>query len=49
MKFSNLEVRLMTEDVERAHWKGFVFEHESSYAAIVGSSNLTEAALEYKP
>jgi len=45
MKFSNLEVRLMTEDVEQAHWKGFVFEHESSYAAIVGSSNLTEAAL----
>ena len=45
MKFSNLEVRLMTEDVERAHWKGFVFEHESSYAVIVGSSNLTEAAL----
>ena len=45
MKFSNLEVRLMTEDIERAHWKGFVFEHESSYAVIVGSSNLTEAAL----
>lgn len=45
MKFSNLEVRLMTEDIERAHWKGFLFEHESSYAVIVGSSNLTEAAL----
>jgi superfamily II DNA or RNA helicase/HKD family nuclease len=45
MKFPNLEVRLMTEEVERAHWKGYVFEHESSYAVIVGSSNLTEAAL----
>ena len=44
-QFQNLEVRLLREELDNAHWKGYVFEHNASYAAIVGSSNLTASAL----
>lgn len=44
-QFKNLEIRLLQEELENAHWKGYVFEHNDSYAAIIGSSNLTATAL----
>lgn len=44
-QFQNLEIRLLREELDNAHWKGYVFEHNASYAAIIGSSNLTASAL----
>lgn len=43
LKFSNLEVRVFTE--EHFHTKGYVFCHKELKTLIVGSSNLTQNAL----
>lgn len=43
MKLKNVEVRLT--DLEGFHSKGYIFEQESYYSLIVGSSNLTANAL----
>lgn len=43
LKFDNIEVRLT--DMEGFHSKGYIFEHETHYSFIVGSSNLTANAL----
>lgn len=43
LKITNVEVRLA--DVEGFHSKGYIFEHDTHYSLIVGSSNLTANAL----
>lgn len=43
LKFDNIEVRLT--DMEGFHSKGYIFEHDTHYSFIVGSSNLTANAL----
>lgn len=43
LKFDNIDVRLT--DMEGFHSKGYIFEHETHYSFIVGSSNLTANAL----
>lgn len=43
LKIKNVEVRLT--DVQGFHAKGYIFNHETHYSLIVGSSNLTAHAL----
>jgi len=43
MKLTNVEVRIT--NVEGFHAKGYIFQHNSHYTLIVGSSNLTAKAL----
>lgn len=43
MEFSNIEVRVFTK--EQFHTKGYIFKNEEKYTFIVGSSNITQAAL----
>lgn len=43
MKFSNLEVRIFTQ--EHFHTKGYMFQKEDHNVFIVGSSNVTQTAL----
>lgn len=43
MKITNVEVRLT--NLEGFHSKGYIFNHETYYSLIVGSSNLTAHAL----
>lgn len=43
LKLSNVEVRIANMD--GFHSKGYIFEHDEYYSLIVGSSNLTAAAL----
>lgn len=43
MKLENVEVRLT--DLAGFHSKGYIFEHNTHYSMIVGSSNLTANAL----
>lgn len=41
----NVDIRVVDDPGVGFHAKGYVFEHESTYTAIVGSSNLTANAL----
>lgn len=43
MKIKNVEVRLT--NLKGFHAKGYIFEHDTYYSLIVGSSNLTAHAL----
>ena len=43
LKIENIEVRVT--NIEGFHSKGYIFSHQSHYSLIVGSSNLTAAAL----
>ncbi|MFK2825309.1 DEAD/DEAH box helicase [Bacillus sp. B190/17] len=43
MKITNVEVRLTS--VKGFHSKGYIFDHDTHYSLIVGSSNLTAHAL----
>ena len=43
--FSNLEVKMYSQQREGFHTKGYIFKKENAYKAIVGSSNLTMNAL----
>ena len=43
LKITNVEVRLT--DLKGFHSKGYIFDHETHYSLIVGSSNLTAHAL----
>ena len=43
--FKNIEIKMFTTENEGFHTKGYIFRKNDTYAAIVGSSNLTEAAL----
>ena len=44
-KNSNIEVRVMTEQVSKMHTKCYIFRHGEVYDVIIGSSNLTNSAL----
>ena len=45
-RFENIEVRFFDSDkMEGFHTKGYIFEYENCYRAIVGSSNLTKSGL----
>ncbi|OWT33618.1 NgoFVII family restriction endonuclease [Methanobrevibacter sp. 87.7] len=44
-EFSNIEVKIYTEESEGFHTKGYIFKQGNIYQAIVGSSNLTMNAL----
>lgn len=43
LKIENVEVRLT--DLEGFHAKGYIFNHQTHYSLIVGSSNITAGAL----
>jgi superfamily II DNA or RNA helicase/HKD family nuclease/phage repressor protein C with HTH and peptisase S24 domain len=43
LQFSNIDLRIATTG--NAHSKGYIFENESCYNLIIGSSNLTASAL----
>ena len=45
LKNSNIEVRVITEDVSKMHSKCYIFRHGDIYDIIIGSSNLTNSAL----
>lgn len=45
LKNSNVEVRVITEDVSKMHSKCYIFRHGDIYDVIIGSSNLTNSAL----
>ena len=44
-EFSNLEIRLYSQEKEGFHTKGYIFKNDDVYRGIVGSSNLTMNAL----
>lgn len=44
-EFSNIEVKLYSQEKEGFHTKGYIFRKDDTYKAIVGSSNLTSYAL----
>lgn len=44
-KFSNLEIKLYSQENEGFHTKGYLFKKDGIYKGIVGSSNLTMNAL----
>ncbi|MEG0562291.1 MAG: DUF3427 domain-containing protein [Cetobacterium sp.] len=45
-KFTNIEVKFFDSDrMEGFHTKGYIFEYENCYKAIIGSSNLTKSGL----
>ena len=46
LKFSNLEVRLFEDEHAGFHPKGYLFKEQGLYNVIVGSSNLTQSALQ---
>ena len=43
LQFKNIDLRIVTED--NFHAKGYIFRREDRYSFIIGSSNLTQAAL----
>lgn len=43
LEFSNIEIKLYSK--ENFHTKGYIFKYDDHYKLIVGSSNLTQAAL----
>lgn len=45
-KFPNLEVRLFEDEHAGFHPKGYLFKEDGFYNVIVGSSNLTQSALQ---
>lgn len=45
LKNSNIEIRIITEDVSKMHTKCYIFRHGDIYDVIIGSSNLTNSAL----
>lgn len=45
ISMSNVEVRIITEEVSKMHSKCYIFRHGDSYDVIIGSSNLTNSAL----
>ncbi len=45
LKNSNVDVRIITEDVSNMHSKCYIFRHGDVYDVIIGSSNLTNSAL----
>ena len=44
-EFSNLEIRIYSQEKEGFHTKGYIFKKDDVYRGIVGSSNLTMNAL----
>lgn len=45
-RFKNIEVKFFDSDkMEGFHTKGYIFEYENYYKAIIGSSNLTKSGL----
>ncbi|MHA4985015.1 DUF3427 domain-containing protein [Cetobacterium somerae] len=45
-RFKNIEVKFFDSDkMEGFHTKGYIFEYENCYKAIIGSSNLTKSGL----
>ena len=44
-EFSNIEVKMYSQESEGFHTKGYIFKKNNTYKAIVGSSNLTMNAL----
>ena len=45
-RFKNVEVKFFDSDkMEGFHTKGYIFEYENYYKAIIGSSNLTKSGL----
>lgn len=44
LQFKNIELRIVTDD-KCMHTKGYIFRHGQEYTSIIGSSNLTQAAL----
>lgn len=45
-RFKNIEVKFFDSDkMEGFHTKGYIFEYENHYKAIIGSSNLTKSGL----
>ena len=44
-KFSNIEVKIFKQENNGFHTKGYLFEKDSGFTGIVGSSNLTSNAL----
>ena len=44
-EFSNIEVKMYSQESEGFHTKGYIFKKNNTYKAIVGSSNLTMYAL----
>lgn len=45
LKNSNIEIRIITEEVSKMHSKCYIFRHGDMYDVIIGSSNLTNSAL----
>ncbi len=45
LSFSNIELRIVTEDQMRMHSKCYIFQKSETYDIIIGSSNLTNNAL----
>ncbi|WP_410509238.1 DEAD/DEAH box helicase [Methanosarcina hadiensis] len=45
LRFKNIELRIVTEDIANMHTKGYIFRKGEEYSIIVGSSNLTQNAL----
>ncbi|NLN84316.1 MAG: hypothetical protein GX138_08230, partial [Firmicutes bacterium] len=43
LQFKNIDLRIVTED--NFHAKGYIFRRKDRYSFIIGSSNLTQAAL----
>ena len=43
LKFKNVELKIITD--ENYHGKGYIFKKQDRYSFIIGSSNLTQAAL----
>jgi superfamily II DNA or RNA helicase len=43
LKFKNIELKIITK--ENSHSKGYIFKHSNYYNLVIGSSNLTSAAL----
>lgn len=44
LAFDNIELRIVADD-KSMHTKGYIFRHADEYTSIIGSSNLTQAAL----
>ncbi len=44
-KFSNIDLRIVTQDIIKMHSKGYIFKENKEYSIIIGSSNLTADAL----
>ena len=44
-EFSNIEVKMYSQENEGFHTKGYIFKKDDTHKAIIGSSNLTMNAL----